>query len=189
LPAPQAREKTTAIHRKLYVANKRDSLVKHAIGRRVTKAVRNMATYGQDFATELNVFLGLSADYKELGNMKTFATEYPMQFILEQSAKPLANGAFLTYGHFLELMKVWNLKRRTSFWSASAPRGSPLHSYGGRSPPSAKQPNDFRGPCHVTVDKSHRRGAAARPTTPVTASSSPRPSVGDSSRESWRSVT
>ena len=61
-----AKEAAKEIHEKLRIANKRDLLLKHAIGTRANEGVRNIGTYGQDFVDELSFVLGFSEDMRAL---------------------------------------------------------------------------------------------------------------------------
>lgn len=107
-----AQQAAIKIHKKLNIANKRDLLLKHAIGTRMNRAARNMAVYGQDCPDSVSFVLGFSEDCREVSAMMDFADQYPIQFILEESSKPMANGAFITYSHFLELLKFDSMKKR-----------------------------------------------------------------------------
>ena len=110
-----AQETTRAIHEKLRIANKRDLLVRHSIGTILKRAFSKVGVYGQDFPKQFALVSGFARNLAALGDMKNFAAEYSRQFVLEQADEPMANGAFVSYEHLLELMKISSLKRRGQF--------------------------------------------------------------------------
>ena len=59
--------------------------------------------------------------------MMNFAQAFSRQSICEQADDPMVNGAFVTYDHFLQLIKVWNLKKRKQFLEQVRAEGAHRH--------------------------------------------------------------
>ena len=104
------KEVAKELRREMRKANLRDLLAKHSLGRAIKDVVSRPGVFGQDALQGFAEYAGISL--VEIINMKNFASEFTRQFIVEQASAPMANGAFLTYAHFLDLMRVASFKRQ-----------------------------------------------------------------------------
>jgi len=100
---------------KLRRANLRNLLSKYDLGRMVTRLVKMEGTNGPTAADEMARYTGVPGGVRALRYMKSFSEQYSKDFIIEQASKPMANGSFLTYEHFVELMAIRSLKTRKEF--------------------------------------------------------------------------
>lgn len=109
---PSMQEVAKKYHARMRLANLRDLLFRHAIGRMLHQIAAKPGIYGPDAIRQFAEYLGIPGGMASLVDMKSFAHVFTRQFVREQAEKPLANGAFLTYEHFLCLMKMWSWKER-----------------------------------------------------------------------------
>ncbi len=103
---------TSEFHERLRIANKRDLLAKHTMGTWLHHIVEKPGTYGPEALQQVADFTGIPGGIGALLYMKQFSEEFPRHFIIEQANKPMANGGFLTYAHFLQLAAVHSLKKQ-----------------------------------------------------------------------------
>ena len=109
---PSTQEVAKKLHAKMNAANLRDLLAKHAIGTMLYMTTSRPFVYGPDALRQFAMYTGIDGGEKTLLDLRCFAQSFTQQFIRQQANIPLANGAFLTYRHFVALMKVPSLDER-----------------------------------------------------------------------------
>jgi hypothetical protein len=103
---PNLRKTAAIVHARLRRANLRDLLTRHSIGRIVKEICLHPEIFGQNAGQELADFLGIPGGGATLVGMENFSDEYTEDFIIEQAREPMANGDFVSYAHFRELMRI-----------------------------------------------------------------------------------
>jgi hypothetical protein len=111
--AEKTRKAAQEFHTKLRLANLRELIVKHDIGTSLAPICRFPGTFGATAPEQLAEFLGIPGGLKTLLEMAAFARLFPKDFVIEQANTPMADGAFVTYGHFALISRCgWAEERR-----------------------------------------------------------------------------
>lgn len=121
---PDALRRVTAvIHSRLQRANQRDLLARHALGCTVREMASNPDVYGENAVRQLAEFTGIAGGPAALLEMARFSAEYTKAVIIEQGRIPMANGGFVTYSHFRQLMRIRKKSNQLAYLNWARRRG------------------------------------------------------------------
>lgn len=81
-------------------------IAQYDLGSRLKKVYADEATYGSDAATQLAAYWAIPGGATTLYHMKNLAERFDRDFVGQWSAKEMASGARLTFGHWIKLTQV-----------------------------------------------------------------------------------
>ena len=85
-------------------------LIQYDMGRRVAEVMENEGEYGHGAIKQLAEYLNIAGGATTLYALRNFAESFEKDHVKELSAKPMANGQFLSVGHWFKVMQLKDKK-------------------------------------------------------------------------------
>ena len=82
------------------------------MGARLKEVVDDEGTYGSGAVKQLAEYHGISGGETALYAMMNFAKSFDKDYVKTNSLRPMANGHYMTLGHWLQLMKIQDDAKR-----------------------------------------------------------------------------
>ncbi len=106
---PLTRQAALELDEKLRINNRHQILMRFDLGRKVEKILAHADIYGPNAIAQLAEIPGIKGGIKELYQMRDVAVTLTRESVSEVSSTPTAGGMLLSFGHFVELVRLPSL--------------------------------------------------------------------------------